>query len=151
MTPGHSALHKCPNLIPQYGSVTMLKASKDLLSKCNQILVWTEALSCWFYLFHVAFCSLIESMFYALLCILTVSALRPILHALQPRVAVKCAEAQRQGSCLPLVVGTRSWTVWSLSGLMGGAIAYPRHRVASANLVNNAESWININQCSAVL
>lgn len=79
-------------------------------------------------------------MFYALLCILTVSMLCPILHTLQPQVAVKCVEAQRQGSCLPLVVGTQSWTVWSLSGLMEGAIAYPWHWVASANLVNNAES-----------
>lgn len=75
-------------------------------------------------------------MFYVLLCILTVC---PIVDALQPGVSVQSAEAQTQGSCLPLVVGT-----WELNCVViawiDGAVAYPGCRVASANLVNNAES-----------
>lgn len=55
------------------------------------------------------------------------------------RLSLECVEAQWQGSCVPLVVGTQSWSVWSLSGLMGGTVAYIRHQIASANLVNNAK------------
>lgn len=103
-----TALHKYQNIVYcMYGSVWKCLSLKICLkTQLNCCLDGGTKLL--FDFFHIAFCSLIESMHYALLCILTVSTLHPILHPLKLRVAVKCAAAQREGSCLPLVVGTPS-------------------------------------------
>lgn len=52
-------------------------------------------------LFHVACCSLIESMFYALLCILTESTQRPLLH----RLAHKQNRADAQSADFKCTLG----------------------------------------------
>lgn len=74
-------------------------------------------------------------MFYALLCILTVSVLPPIFHML----GLECVEAQRQGSCPTCCWGSEFNCVVT-EWIDGGAVACTRHQIASANLVNNAKN-----------